>query len=140
MQSVPEEAIQDWAGCSGRVCGADLPEDLSLPRNHRVEACGNAEQVKGGGLVAEPIQRGAELGLESEQCRFGLPLGVVGGLGGQVELGAVARRQANGLGVVARKPARKLPGAFWIEGCALPQLDRGLVMRDADENDAHQPK
>ena len=57
--------------------GAHLSEDLSFARDHRVEPGGDAEEMERGGLVAEPVERGAELGLEGEERRLGLLLGVV---------------------------------------------------------------
>ena len=91
-------------------------------------------------VAAKSVERGAELRLEREQRGLRLLLGGVGGLGCEVELGAVAGRQADSLTVVAGKRARQFHRMLRIERCAFAQLDRSLVVRDANEHDAHVAK
>ena len=138
MERLAKESVEDRAGSAGFVGRAHLAEDLAFPRDHRVEACGNAEEVKGGGPVLQPIERRAEVCLEGEQRRLGAPFRVRGGLVGEIELGAVARRQAHGLaGGVAETPC-KLGRLIARKRGALPQLDGRAMVRDADEDDPHE--
>ena len=44
----------------------DLPEDLALPRNHRVETGGDPEQVKRCALVAEAVEDLGELAVRAK--------------------------------------------------------------------------
>ena len=137
MECVAEEPVEKRACCADVVRGAHLAEDLALPRHHRVEPGCNAEEMERRCLVAEAIERRPELLLEREQRRLGLALGLVGRVISQIQLGAVARREADGLAALAREPQGELARAVRVERCALPQLDGSLVVRDADEDDAH---
>ena len=87
----------------GLVRGAHLAEDLALAGHERVEPGRDAEEVQRGGLVVQAVERVLDLRLErGERCdraRFG----VLGVLGGDVELGAVARREADGLAELAAR-------------------------------------
>ena len=95
MQCLPEEPVENRTGRAGLVGRAHLSEDLALARHHRVETCGNAEEMECCGFVAESVQGGPELGLEREQRRLRSTLRIVGGAVREVELRAIARREAD---------------------------------------------
>ena len=56
--------------------------------------------------------------------------------GGEVELGAVARREHDGLAAVRQRAGERCR-AVEIDGNALAELHRCLVVRDADERQVH---
>ena len=91
-----------------------------------------------GRFVCQAVQRGTELGLEREQGRLGAALRVLARLVGQVELGSIARREADGLARLPLEQPGKLRGLIAAERRALAQLDGGEVMRHADEDDPHE--
>ena len=78
LQRLPEETVEQRSRRAGLVRRAHLAEDLALARDHRVEPGGDAEEVECGRLVAEPVERRAELRLEREQRGLRLLLGCVG--------------------------------------------------------------
>ena len=88
-------------------------------------------------LVAQSIERVRELRLALEQdlrrARFGVDVVVVS----DVELGAVARREAHGFARVPREVLRDGPRIVGTKRDALAKLDAGAVMRHADEGDPH---
>src|SRR5437588_2636463 len=90
-----------------------------------------------GGLVTQAIERGAELLFQREQRRLGLPFGFLRRLVGEVQLRAVARREADGLTLISCKLPGELGCAFRLERRAFAELDRRLVVGDANEDDAH---
>ena len=57
-------------------------------------------------------------------------------VGGEVDLGAVARREHDRLAAVGERAGERAR-ACEVDGDALAQLDRGLVVRDADERQVH---
>ena len=136
VQRLPEHAVEQQAGRPGLVRGAHLAEDLALPGHERVEPGRDAEQVQRGGLVVQAVERVLDLRLERGENRDRARFCVVGVFGGDVELGAVARREADGLAELLRERGRLLR----VERNALAELDRRVVMRGADENEAHQLK
>jgi hypothetical protein len=136
VQRLPEHAVEQQARRSGLVCRTHLPEDLALTGHERVEAGRDAEQVQRGGLVVQAVERVLDLRLERRKrldraCFGGLDI-----LRGDVELGAIARREANGLAELQRERARVLR----VERDALAELDGRVMVRGADENEAHQLK
>ena len=137
MERVAEQPVEDRTGRAGIVRRAHLSENLALAGHHRVEAGGDTKEMERSGLVPEPVQRRAELLLECEQSRLGLPLRRVGGLLRKVELGPIAGRQADGLATLAGQSAREITRAIEVERSALAQLDGRLVVRNADEDDTH---
>src|SRR5215207_5269736 len=97
VERLAEEAVEQGAGRAGVESRANLAQDLALARDQRIEPCGDAEQMQCRRLVAQPIERAPELGLALEQdpgrARFCIDVLVVR----DVELGAVAGREANRL-------------------------------------------
>ena len=91
-------------------------------------------------VVTQSVEGRAEFRLECEERSLRLLLCSVTGLVSEVELGAVARRQANRFTLSACERMRQLSSALPVECRALTQLDGRLVMRDADEDDAHVAK
>ena len=67
MQRLPEEPIEDRPAGADLVGSPDLPQNLSLAGDHRVESGSDAEQMQRRGLVPKPIERRPELCLEREQ-------------------------------------------------------------------------
>ncbi len=119
VQRLAEEPVEDGPGSAGAVRLPHLAEDLSFARDQRVQSCGHAAEVQRRGLVVEAVERRAELGLEREQRRLRLALRLFRRTVREVELGAVARRQAHGLAGLAGERTRELPGAFEVERGAL---------------------
>ena len=78
VERLAEEPIEDRPGRPRRVRRAHLAEDLTLAGHERIETRGHAKEVARRVFVAEPVQGGAELGLESEECRFRFFLGALG--------------------------------------------------------------
>ena len=97
----------------GRLVGAaNLAEDLGLARNEGVEARSHAEEVQGGRLVAQGVEGRRDLALRHVPERG--ELGEGAGLRGvrirvdDVELRPVARRERNGLALLAGQPVHEL--------------------------------
>src|SRR5689334_9470772 len=89
-----------------------------------------------GGLVAQAVERLLNIRLERSERGDRPPFAVVGVVGCEVDLGAIARGEAHRFSKLGRKCVRLLA----VERDALAQLDRRVVMRGADEDDAHQLK
>ena len=136
VQRLPEHAVEQQARRPGLVCRTHLAEDLALAGHERVEARRDAEEVQRGGLVVQAVERVLDLRLERGERLDRVRFGGLDVLRGDVELGAVARREANGLAELVRKRARVLG----VERDALAELDRRVMVRGADENEAHQLK
>src|SRR5262249_19014147 len=122
------------------VAARHLAENPPAARPHRIEPGGDAEEMQRRGLVAEPVQRRAELLLQGEQGRLRLALRLVRGLVGDVQLGAVTGRQANGLAAIPGECPRQLGGVVPVEGGPLPTRDGRLVARNAAEDDAQRKR
>ena len=123
-----EEPVQERSGRAGLVGGAHLAEDLSLAGDERVEPRGDAEQMQRRGVIAQPVERRLDLGLERDER---IDRGALGGLPvlrRDIELGAVARREADGLAERAGERRRMGP----VERDALAELYGRAVMRCAD--------
>jgi hypothetical protein len=132
VQCIPEETVEQQSGRPVLVGRAHLAEDLAFARHERVQPGGDAEEMECGRTIAEPVQRGLDVGERCDGATFGL-LGVVGG---DVDLGAVAGRQHDSLAELLCERVRLLR----IERNALPQLDGSVMVRRADEDEMHQAK
>ena len=124
MERLTEEPIEERPRRACLEGRSDLAEDLSLPGDHRVETSGDAEEVQRRRLVVKPIERCAR---RLEQGG-GERLGGCAVVARQVELGAVAGREADGLANRRRQLAGHLGRAPGVEGDALPELDRSAVV------------
>src|SRR5204862_1055229 len=113
-----------------------LAENLPLARHQRVEAGRDAEQVERRGVVVQPVERLLHLRLELRERGNRAPLGRLTVDRRDVQLRAVAGREADALAEAARQVRRGLE----IERDALPQLDGRVVVGGADEDEAHQAK
>jgi hypothetical protein len=136
VQGLPEEPVEERPRRAGLVRRAHLAEDLALAGHERVEPAGDAEEMQRRALVAEPVERRPQLARaaarEPFQRRDGRLLGAL--LAREVELCPVARREDHGLlAQVVRERRRRRA----VERDALAQLDRGAVVRDADEGQLH---
>src|SRR5581483_5615933 len=99
-----------------------------------------AEQVESRGMVVEPVERRLDVGLELRERGHRSPLRGRAVLGGEIELGAIARRQTGRLPAVLREPRGEGPRLLLLERDALAQLDGGVVVRRADEDEADHAK
>ena len=136
MQRLAKDAIEQQPGRTRLVGGANLAEDLAFARDERVETGGDAEQVQRGSLVAQAIERGLDLRLELCERGDRALLGLAGVLRDDVELGAVARREAHGLTELERQRR----GGLTIERDPFAQLDRCVMVRGADKDEMHHAK
>ena len=134
MQRVVEQPVQERSCRPGLVGGAYLPENLALAGHERVETGGNAKKMQRGGMIRKSIRERRDLvaaqGAKSLQRLF------LGALADGVELGAVARREADALprrGELARQ-RRRLAG---VQRDPLAHLDGRMTVRDADEREPH---
>ena len=91
-------------------------------------------------LVAQPVEGRAQLRLERKERCLRLLFGSVPGLVREVELRAVAGREADDLAPLAGEGLRQLRCTVTVERCTLAQLDGRLMVGDADEDDAHVAK
>ena len=143
VERLPEDMVEERARNAGLECVAHLSEDLPLTRDERVEPRGHAEEVERRRLVAQAVEDGDELRLrdarERDERSRGAPLGVVAILRGEVELGAVAGREADRLAALGELQ-RERSCAGEVEREALPQLDRSGVVRRADEDELRHEK
>ena len=135
---VAEQPLQERACRAGLGGVAHLAEDLALTRDERVESGRDAEEVQRGRVVVKPVGDLAELGRLLDEHVEGLPFALLV-LADDIELGAVAGREHDRL-AVRRQPLRQLARPLEVERDALPQLDRGLAVRDADERELHEAK
>ena len=127
MQRLPEDAVEQQARRPRLVRRAHLAEDLALAGHERVEPGRDAEEVQRGGLVVQAVERVLDLAARARRApRRRASFRVLGVLGGDVELGAVARREADGLAELLRERAsrarvssatrsRSSTGAWWCE-------------------------
>jgi hypothetical protein len=124
VQGLSEQAVEERAGRTRLERGPHLAEDLAFARDHRVEPGRHAEQVQCSRLVVEPVERRAR-GIEharSERLRL------IGVLGRDVELRAVAGREAHGLARRLGQLVRHLTRTPRVECDPLPQLHGGAVV------------
>ena len=116
---------------------ADLPEDLALAEDHRVEARGDGEHVRHSGIVVVHVDvlgelGQVEIGVLGEQARDLLD-STVEPLGLDVDLDPVAGGDDRGLGDRRRleRAVRQLDRRVGVERGALEQLDGGGLVRHA---------
>src|SRR5512135_1542535 len=91
-------------------------------------------------LIAQPVERRLDIGLERREGRNSLPFGCLCVGRRNVELRTVAGREANGLAPVLRQPGDELLRFVPPERHLLAELDRRVVMRGADEDEARHAK
>src|SRR5689334_19193838 len=87
-------------------------------------------------LVSQTVERVLDLRLERRERCDGPTLGLGRIVGNDVELRAVAGREAHGLAELERHGMRVVA----VERNALPELDRCVMVRGSDENEMHQLK
>ena len=132
MERLPEEPVEHRPARAGLVGGPHLPEDLALARNERVEPGRDAEEVQSRVLVAQPV----ELDLPgAERCDRAC-LGLVRIAAHEVELGAVAGREADRLAPIGERRG-KVGRGLEVDRDPLPVLHRREPVRRADEDEAH---
>ena len=129
LQRLAEHPVEQRAGGGGVEGGSHLAEDLALARDQGVEPGRDAEEMERRRVVVHPVgdraQRLAGELLERRERPRAVAVG-------EVDLGAVARREADG---VAERP-RERRRALERQRDALPQLDGRDVVGDADEREA----
>ena len=140
MERLPEDAIEQRPGRPELVRNPNLAEDLAFARNERIEPCRDAEEMVSSSPVAQAVERGLDLGLERSERRGGSALGLACIGGGDIELRAVAGREAGHLASVLRQPCGKRLRLVAVERNLLAQLDRRVVVRGADEDEMHHAK
>jgi len=138
VQRLPEEAVEDRAGRAGLEGRAHLPEDLALAGDHRVEPAGDAEEVQRGCFVGQAVDDRAKLvlgkpadrgqGIEGTPLRIGAD---------KIELGAVARGQADGLALGGELGSELRRLGQRDEGSLAHRDRRGLV-RESDKGQVHE--
>src|SRR5207253_567071 len=118
----------------------DLAEDLTLAGDERVEPRRDAEQMQRGRAILQPVERRLDLRLERRKRGDGVALGRLRVIGRDIELGAVARREADRFAPALREPRRERLRRLPLERDPLAQLDGRMVMRRADEDETDHPK
>ena len=149
LEGVHEEAVRDGAQRPGRrrdaVRLADLPEDLRLAEDHRVEARGDAEEVPDR-RVAVPRERrlAQEHVVHAVEAREVARerVEVVLAVRHAVDLRAVARRDDRALGedALVEEPLERLARLLRREGESLSQIERRAAVVPADEDEVHERK
>ena len=91
-------------------------------------------------MVAQPVERALDLRLELRERGDRSALDRVPALAHDVELGAVAGREADGLAAALREPRGERRRLLGVEGDPLPQLERRAMVRGADEDEVHHAK
>src|SRR5262249_33869504 len=104
VQRLPEDAVEERPGRTELVRKTHLAEDLALARDKRVEPGGDSEEVMGRGPVLQAVERGLDLRPERGERRDRVALRLLDVLGRDVELGAVAGREAGCLASALRQP------------------------------------
>jgi hypothetical protein len=144
-ERLAEEPVQSASDrfhrAGGLVSTSYLPEDLCLAGDERVEACGDPEEVDGRRLVAKRVERRLDLGsrhacpvrqlLERASFRpVGMPVD-------QVELGAVAGREGDGLAASVGQASRELTSLGVSQVQPFAELDRRPLVRGPDKEQRH---
>jgi hypothetical protein len=138
VQRLTEEAIEHRPGRARLECRADLTEDLALARNERVQAGGDAEEVQGGGLVREAVDDRAQLiRRQSADGHERVERTDVRLRADEVELGAVAGREADGLSAF-RQGRRQLGCLRQRDEGPLADGDRRALVREPYEGERHE--
>ena len=140
MERLAEDPVEQRPGRPELVRDPHLAEDLALARHERVEPRGDAEEMVRRGAVVQPVERRLDLGPERRERRDRILLGLLRVVGGEVELGAVAGREADRFASVRREPGRQRLRVVAVERHLLAQLDRRVVVGGADEDEAHHAK
>jgi hypothetical protein len=141
VERLAEEPVEQRTCRPDLVRKPHLAEDLAFAGNERVEPGGDAEQVVRRRPVAKPVKRGLDLGLQRREHLDCVPLRFLRIGGGDVQLCAVAGREADSLTLFPGQPSRERFRILSAECDLLAQLDRRVVVRGADEDEAqHQAK
>jgi hypothetical protein len=140
VERLPKDPVEQRARRPDLVREPNLAQDLPLAGNERVEPSCDAKEVVGRRSIVEPVERRLDVGLERRERCDGFALGRLRVFRGDVELGAVARREANDLAAALRKLRGESLRGIPLERDPLPQLDRSMVVRRADEDEADHPK
>ena len=135
VERLAEDPVEQRPGRAELVRDPHLAEDLALARNERVETRGDAEEVVRRGPVLQPVERRLDLRAERRERRDRSLLGLLRVVGGEVELGAVAGREADRLAPVRGEPGRQRLRVVAVERDLLAQLDRRVVVGGADEDE-----
>ena len=147
LEGVAEQQVEGRAG-GALLAGAvprhlHLAEDLALAEHGRVEPGGDREEVGDGRGVVVDVEVVAEV-LGGEEGDLGEEVadvleGAVEPLGDRVDLGAVARREHDGLGdVLARhEVVQRLRQRGVTDGHPLEQVERGAPVVQPDDDDGH---
>ncbi len=122
--------VEKRPGFDALVRRAHLAEDLTLARHERVEPRGDAEEMQRSRVLVQPVDDAVER-LSGHMFERGERLVLVDVR--DVELGAVARREAHRIAERPREHGRVVER----ERHPLAQLDRRDVMREADERERH---
>ena len=135
VQRLAEEPVEQRPGRADLVRGPHLAEDLALAGNERVEPGGDAEEMERGGLVAQPVERRLELVGPSAGERASASTASLAPR--RLARRRRARCGCTSRGTTASPPVRasraRARGRVAVERDALAQLDRRVVVRDADE-------
>ena len=128
--------------CRGQ-CPLDLAENLGLADHHRIETAGHLEEMRDG-LLATELVGIAPPRLEGQRVRpppKRLEQSIGGGRGGghRVQLSPVAGRQQHAAldQVVIDEPANALTHTVFGNEHLLPDLDRGGLVRNTDQDELH---
>ena len=140
MQRLAEDAVEEGARRANLVRDAHLAEDLALAGNERVQPRRNAEEMESRGAIVETVERGLDLRLERGQRGNSVAFRRVGVLRSDVDLGAVAGREADRFAPALREPRRERLRIVPLERDAFAQLDRSVMVRRANENEADHVK
>ena len=138
MERLAEEPVEHRPGGADLEGAPHLAEDLALAGDHRVEAGGDPEQVESGRLVGEPVDDAADLLLrQAAQVRERVERPALRVLADEVELGPVARREADGLAAV-RELLRQLRSLRQRDEGTLAHRDRSGLVGESDEGEGHE--
>ena len=140
VERLPEGAVEQRPGRPELVRDAHLAEDLALAGHERVEACGDAEEMVGRGAVVQSVKGRLDLRPERGERGDRIALGLLCVVSGEVELGPVAGREADGLPPVRREPGRKRLRVAVVQRDLLAQLDRRVMVGRTDEDETHHAK
>ena len=99
-QRLAEHPVEQRPRRHGLERRAHLAENLPLPRDERVEPGGDPEQMQRGLVVVQPVENAVErlAGLRGEHLGD-----VLLAVAGQIDLGAIAGREADGIARLARQ-------------------------------------
>ena len=135
VERLAEDAVEQRPGRAGLVRGAHLAEDLALARDERVEPGGDAEEVQRGRLVAQAVERRLDRRARARRAprpprarrRRRPSRARYSSVRLQVERHTASPPSA--------EPLERAPRARAVERDPLPQLDRSVLVRGADEDE-----